>query len=57
MVVFRQLADGIIDVYQDISLNQWLALTPPDLVKAHLGLSDATVKKLTKTKLTIVGPK
>jgi oxalate decarboxylase/phosphoglucose isomerase-like protein (cupin superfamily) len=21
------------DIYEDISLNQWLALTPPDMVK------------------------
>ena len=24
--------------YADVSLNQWLALTPPELVKAHLNL-------------------
>jgi oxalate decarboxylase len=30
------------DRYADISLNQWLALTPPELVKAHLNLDDAT---------------
>jgi hypothetical protein len=45
------------DVFEDISLNQWLALTPAELVKAHLGLSDATIKKLSKTKLSVVGPK
>ncbi|KAL4251438.1 RmlC-like cupin domain superfamily protein [Abortiporus biennis] len=44
------------DRFQDISLNQWLALTPPDLVKAHLNLDDATIQKLTKTKQTVVGP-
>ncbi|KAI0635884.1 oxalate decarboxylase [Trametes polyzona] len=44
------------DRYQDISLNQWLALTPPDLVKAHLDLDDDTIKHLSKTKLTVVGP-
>ncbi|KAI0749328.1 oxalate decarboxylase [Daedaleopsis nitida] len=44
------------DRYQDISLNQWLALTPPDLVKAHLQLDDATIASLSKTKLTVVGP-
>ncbi|KAI0368629.1 oxalate decarboxylase [Pilatotrama ljubarskyi] len=43
---------------QDISLSQWLALTPPDLVKAHLQLSDDTLKKLTdfRTKSIVVGP-
>ncbi|CDO75540.1 hypothetical protein BN946_scf184883.g2 [Trametes cinnabarina] len=43
------------DRYQDISLQQWLALTPPDLVKAHLGLDDETIAHLSKTKYTVVG--
>ncbi|KAI0671663.1 oxalate decarboxylase [Trametes maxima] len=41
---------------QDISLSQWLALTPPSLVKAHLQISDDTIKKLRKTKPIVVGP-
>jgi len=45
------------DHYQDISLNQWLALTPPDLVKAHLQLDDETISNLQKTKPVVVGPK
>ncbi|KAF8674929.1 Oxalate Decarboxylase [Rhizoctonia solani] len=44
------------DVYQDISLNQWLALTPPDMVKAHLQLDDETISQLQKVKPVIVGP-
>ncbi|KAF5359108.1 hypothetical protein D9756_002967 [Leucocoprinus leucothites] len=44
------------EVFQDVSLNQWLALTPPELVKAHLGFSDEVIAKLTKTKQTVVGP-
>lgn len=28
--------------FADISPNQWLALTPPELVQAHLNLDDAT---------------
>ncbi|KAG9092682.1 hypothetical protein FS749_015527 [Ceratobasidium sp. UAMH 11750] len=44
------------DVYEDISLNQWLALTPPDMVKAHLQLSDDTISKLQKVKPIVVGP-
>ncbi|KAJ7503324.1 putative oxalate decarboxylase/oxidase [Mycena galericulata] len=43
------------DRFQDISLNQWLALTPPDLVKAHLQLSDETIARLSKTKPVVVG--
>lgn len=35
---------------------QWLALTPPALVKAHLDLDDDTIANLSKTKLTVVGP-
>ncbi|KAI0749398.1 oxalate decarboxylase [Daedaleopsis nitida] len=44
------------DVFNDISLNQWLALTPPELVKAHLQLSDETISHLSKTKPVIVAP-
>ncbi|KAL4067020.1 RmlC-like cupin domain-containing protein [Scleroderma yunnanense] len=43
-------------LFQDISLNQWLALTPPALVKAHLDLDDATIAKLSKVKQEVVGP-
>ena len=35
---------------------QWLALTPPALVKAHLQLSDETIAHLSKTKPVVVGP-
>ncbi|KAH9015635.1 RmlC-like cupin domain-containing protein [Lactarius pseudohatsudake] len=42
------------DRFQDISLSQWLALTPPTLVKAHLGLSDDTIAHLNKTKQFVV---
>ncbi|KAI9453307.1 oxalate decarboxylase, partial [Lactarius psammicola] len=42
------------DRFQDISLTQWLALTPPTLVKAHLGLSDDTIAHLSKTKQFVV---
>ncbi|VDB85112.1 unnamed protein product [Peniophora sp. CBMAI 1063] len=42
------------DRFQDISLTQWLALTPPELVKAHLGFDDATIAMLNKTKQQVV---
>lgn len=38
------------DRFMDVSLNQWLALTPPELVKAHLNTDDATIAALSKTK-------
>jgi oxalate decarboxylase len=36
--------------YADVSLNQWLALTPPELVKAHLNLDDPTTSAVTAHK-------
>ncbi|KZV75234.1 Bicupin, oxalate decarboxylase/oxidase [Peniophora sp. CONT] len=42
------------DRFQDISLSQWMALTPPALVKAHLGFDDATIAMLNKTKQTVI---
>ncbi len=44
------------DLVQDISLQQWLALTPPELVKAHLGFDDTTIAHLNKTKQTVAAP-
>ncbi|EJD06750.1 oxalate decarboxylase [Fomitiporia mediterranea MF3/22] len=44
------------DRVEDISLAQWLALTPPELVKAHLELDDAMIASLNKTKQIVVAP-
>lgn len=41
--------------FADVSLNQWMALTPPELVKAHLNLDDETVAALRKDKQIVVG--
>jgi oxalate decarboxylase len=38
------------DRYADISLNQWLALTPPELVQAHLNLDRSTTSAITANK-------
>jgi oxalate decarboxylase len=32
--------------YADVSLNQWMALTPPELLQAHLGLDKAVTDAL-----------
>jgi oxalate decarboxylase len=40
--------------YADVSLNQWLALTPPELVKAHLKLDTEAVAALHKEKFPVV---
>jgi oxalate decarboxylase len=42
------------DHFADVSLNQWLALTPPELVQAHLNLDEATIGALRKHKPIIV---
>ena len=40
--------------FADISLNQWMALTPPELVQAHLNLDRQTMAALRKEKPVIV---
>lgn len=37
-------------VYNDISVAQWLGLTPKQVVKDHLGFSDDTLNRLPKVK-------
>ena len=40
--------------YADLSLDQWLALTPPDLLKAHLNLDDRSIAALRKQRVPVV---
>ncbi len=40
--------------FADVSVHQWLAVTPPELVKAHLNLDDKTIAALSKKKPVIV---
>ena len=40
--------------YQDISLSDWLAHTPPELVMAHLNIDRATLDAIPKEKLVVV---
>lgn len=42
------------DHYADLSLNQWLALTPPELVQAHMHFDARVMDALRKTKSPIV---
>lgn len=44
------------DRFADVSLSQWLALTPPELVKAHLNVSDEFIRHLQKQKPVVVAP-
>ena len=40
--------------YADVSLNQWMALTPPELVSAHLKLNSQVMGALRKEKVPVV---
>src|SRR6266566_1591344 len=40
--------------YQDLSLSEWLAHTPPELVKAHLNIDQATFDAIAKDELVVV---
>jgi oxalate decarboxylase len=40
--------------YADVSLNQWLAMTPPELVQAHLKLDPQTLAAFHKEKFPVV---
>jgi oxalate decarboxylase len=40
--------------FADVSLNQWMALTPPELVQAHLNLTPTTLGALRKQKRLVV---
>jgi oxalate decarboxylase len=40
--------------YADLSLDQWMALTPPELVNAHLKLDPKVMAALRKKKVPIV---
>jgi oxalate decarboxylase len=40
--------------YQDLSLSEWLAHTPPDLVMAHLHIDKATFDKIPKAEVIVM---
>jgi len=42
------------DHYAGMSLNQWLALTPPELVRAHLNVSKEVIDAMHKEKPLVV---
>lgn len=41
-------------VYMDLSLNEWVSNTPPELVMQHLGISRETLESIPRTKHGIV---
>ncbi len=42
------------DHYADVSLKQWMALVPPELVQAHLNLNQTVMNTLSKQKQIVV---
>ena len=40
--------------YADVTLNHWLALTPPELVKAHLKLDTQALATLHREKFPVM---
>ena len=42
-------------IYEDVSLRQWMAVLPPELVQAHLHLPKELVAGLPKTKKLVIG--
>ncbi len=43
--------------FMDVSLNQWMALSPPKLVKDHLNLNQKTIDALRRDKPIIAAPR
>ena len=41
--------------FQDVSLNNWLRHLPTEMVKAHLGFTDADIAKIPAEKLGVLG--
>jgi oxalate decarboxylase len=39
--------------YADLSLNQWMALTPPELLKVHLNVDQQVTSALKKAKVPV----
>ena len=40
--------------YQDLSLSEWLAHTPPELVMAHLRIDKATFDAIPKAEFVVL---
>lgn len=42
--------------YADVSLNQWMKLTPPELVRSHLNIGQSLLDGLSKDKHPVLPP-
>ena len=43
------------DYFADVSLAQWLAFTPHELVRAHLNIDESVLAKIPTSKTPVVG--
>ena len=51
-VVFLEMFAS--DQFMDVSLNQWLARVPSEMLKAHLNIDQATAARIPREKLAVV---
>ena len=51
-VVFLEMFAS--DIFEDVSLNQWLRRVPAEIVQAHLGFDKASLEQIPAEKLAIL---
>ena len=56
MTTLRFLELWKTDRFSDVSLAQWLAFTPYELVRAHLNIDKSVLSKISAVKTPLVGP-
>lgn len=56
LYTYHSLIVSVPGEFEDVALSQWLAFVPPALVKAHLGVDDATIAKFSRVNQEVVGP-
>ena len=51
-VVFLEMFAS--DIFEDVSLNQWLRRVPAEVVQAHLGFDKASLEQIPAEKLEVL---
>jgi oxalate decarboxylase len=52
-LVFLELFKA--DTFQDFSMNNWLRRSPPEMIKSHLNLTDAEIRRIPAEKQEVIG--
>jgi len=52
-LVFLELFKA--DTFQDFSMNNWLRRSPPEMIKSHLNLTDAEIRRIPDEKQEVIG--